>query len=295
MDIAKYIGLFLLKNNICYIPGMGNLEIKKVSASHDGTALQAPAYEVKVTPSGSIDDSLANFIATNEKISIANASNGIRTFATESKAVLNAGGTVVIPSLGYFTEADGKLQFVTDAGFRFTPAPIPTVKHATRITETSKPASASQTSYTPAPKTNWGKTALIGIIAGAALGAILAGVVYVNNSSPSPEAETVVTESEPVVAEDTLSQPAADTAQPAPANISNNGQYKVILNTYTSREKAEKRFSKLTNFGNAVEMVQKDSSTYHILLPVTGSLADTAHVLDSLKALFNPNGVSIYR
>ena len=79
MDVAKYIGLFLLKNNFVYIHGLGNLELRKRPASFNGEALQGSTYEVVMTPMGSIDDNLANFIATNEQISISKASNAHRT------------------------------------------------------------------------------------------------------------------------------------------------------------------------------------------------------------------------
>ena len=42
MDIAKYIGLYLLKNNFCYLHGLGNLEIKRRPAVYEGDSLHAP-------------------------------------------------------------------------------------------------------------------------------------------------------------------------------------------------------------------------------------------------------------
>ena len=68
MDIAKYIGQYLLKNSFCYIHGLGNLEISKKPAFYDGKSLQAPTYEIVLSSGGSIDDNFANFIATNEQI-----------------------------------------------------------------------------------------------------------------------------------------------------------------------------------------------------------------------------------
>src|ERR1700744_6690000 len=91
MDLAKYIGVFLMKNRFCYIHGLGNLEVKKKPANYDGKMLQAAPYEVIITPAGSIDDTLANFIATNEQISISKAANELRDFSTKAKADLEAG------------------------------------------------------------------------------------------------------------------------------------------------------------------------------------------------------------
>ncbi len=303
MDIARYIGLFLLKNSFCYIPGLGNIEIKKTSAAHDGTALQAPAHEIVITPGGSIDDSLANFIATNEKISIASASNAIRDFVTTSKAKLNSGEEVSIPSLGLLSQAGGRLHFITDPAFKFTPAPIPTITHAPRSMEEIKTPSSSGSTYIKQKQSGGlSKTVIIGIVAGLIVGAIAAGVVYMRNNNPEPVEEEVVAVQEPVT-------PAVDTAgidtnavaidsamnTPAPTSVTTPGQYKVILNTYDTRTKAERRASKLTSFGNTVEMIAQDSSTFHVVMPIKMADADSARMLDSLRRTFNPQGVRIYR
>lgn len=299
MDIAKYIGLFLLKNNFCYVPGLGNLEIKKIAASHDGNALKAPVYEVRVTPSGSIDDSLANFIATNEKISIASASNAMRTFATESKTILQKGETVTIPSLGHFVEQDGKMQFVTDPNFKFTPAAIPTIKHAPKAVEQIKPITTHkpiEPAYNKESNINWGKTVLLGLAIGVVAGLATGGFMYLSNASAEKKAATA--KAEELKAEVVETTPATEAVPEAtqptpPAPIP--GQYKVIINTYNTQAKAEKRQSKLTGYGNTVELIAKDSTTYYLVIPISASPADTARMLDSLKRTFNPEGVSIYR
>jgi nucleoid DNA-binding protein len=135
MDITKYIGLFLLKNHSCYIQGLGNLELKNVNASYDGQTLHAQSCEVVLNPIGAIDDSLANFIATNELISISKAVNALRDFTMQCKADLQAGKEVAIPYIGKFHENEGKIWFSTDPKLQFTPANIPAVRVAKRIEE----------------------------------------------------------------------------------------------------------------------------------------------------------------
>lgn len=78
MDVAKYIGTFLLKNQFCYIHGLGNLELRRKPASFDGEALQGPQYTVVLTSGGSIDDNLAAFIANGEQTSISKAASTLR-------------------------------------------------------------------------------------------------------------------------------------------------------------------------------------------------------------------------
>jgi len=119
MDVAKYIGLFLLKNNFVYINGLGNLELIKHPASYlDGQLI--PAYfEVIIGTSGSIDDNLSNFIANNEQMSISKASNALREFSTQVKLDLEQGREVVIPAIGKLIEVNGKVQFLTDPKLQF--------------------------------------------------------------------------------------------------------------------------------------------------------------------------------
>lgn len=136
MDVAKYIGLFLLKNNFVYIHGLGNLELRKRPGSYDGDNLQAPSYEVVMTPMGSIDDNLANFIATNEQISISKASNSLREFSQQSRADLQAGKPVIIPSIGSFVEDRGKITFIIDPTFQYAPPSLPSMRVARRQDDT---------------------------------------------------------------------------------------------------------------------------------------------------------------
>ena len=149
MDVAKYIGLFILKNHFCYIQGLGNLEMKKRPASYDGRALHAASYDVLLVPAGSLDDSLANFIATNEQISISKAANALREYSLQAKADLQAGKEVVIPAIGKFVDVEGKTTFVTDAKLQYATPPIPVVRLNKR--EETPAASSAQKTGTTAP------------------------------------------------------------------------------------------------------------------------------------------------
>lgn len=128
MDVAKYIGLFLLKNEQCYIHGLGTLQFSRKAATYDGQNLQAPSHEIIMVPGGNVDESLANYIATNEQISITKASNALRDFSSETKMNLDAGNMVSLPHLGKFTSADGRIGFVTDPHLQYKATAIPAQK-----------------------------------------------------------------------------------------------------------------------------------------------------------------------
>lgn len=304
MDIARYIGLFLLKNHFCYIHGLGNLEMKKKSAFHDGTSLNPPAYEVIITPGGSIDDTLANFIATNEQISISKAASALRDFSTQAKADLQEGKEVVIPSLGKFVEHNGKVSFITDPHIQYTPPGVPVLRNATRQPDPTipqkqyepqeQPAEAAST-YKPyieqeKKSVNWGRIALI---AGLGILVVICVIFTINYFNAKPQvAEEVVAPAQ--VVDDTMTAKVVQPERAANVNADGTVNYKILLHEYNTEAKADRRVKALTSYGYNVEMVAKDSATFYVLMPITTLPADTTRMLDSVARVLNPSGVSIY-
>ena len=314
MEIANYIGLFLLKNHFCYVHGLGNMELKKRSASFDGKALQAPSYEVIVTQGGSIDDNLANFIATNEQISISKAANGLRDYSIQARKDLAAGKEVPIPNIGKFTEENGKVTFVTDANFQYTPAGIPTIRNSKQLEE--KNAKIEQKPAYPPPhkadSVNWSMVILVAVllivVGGGAYG------IYYYTSHSKKNKPTVVTSTDTVIKAQTV--PVQDTStlhrdstmpatiptatatqtvtaapqQPAPGDIGRVTAYKMIIGNYPTMERAEHRVRNLRINGNHVDVMQKDAN-FFVVTTINCSAADTLHVEDSLQSLFGSKGV----
>ena len=310
MDIAKYIGLFLLKNHYCYIHGVGNMELVKRPATHDGKALQPPSYEVQVTPGGSIDDNLANFIATNEQISISKAANTLREYSIQARKDMANGQEVPIPHIGHFIEGGGRVKFVTDANFRYTPAGIPTIRNSKQLDEQN--SRLQQKPSYPAPhkadSINWSMVILVVVLL-IILGGGGYGIYYYMTSmkaAPAPVAvvpkDTVVQAATPVAAPDST-QPVKDTtsaAMPAaPATVTASSAdtvkhtYKMIIGDYPDLEKAEKRMRNLKINGNRAEVMPKDSAGYYVFTNIKCFAADTAHVKDSLRILFGYKHVTI--
>jgi nucleoid DNA-binding protein/flagellar basal body-associated protein FliL len=311
MDIAKYVGLFLLKNEYCFMPGIGSLQIEKTPSVYDKDTqkMTAPSYEVKYRQAGgSIDDSFANFIANNERISIAHAANHLKDFCFRARIDLREGREVVIPGIGKFTGgANEAIHFATDPHLHIEGKAIPFFKNSVSVdqkkeeaisniierTNIREPKADEEIEY-KAPSVNWGKIlALAGILL-VVIGAVVFVFWYMNKdkeSAPAPPQETVQeAEVPPAAAEQ---QPAPDTAvapvEAPAANAGGNMTYKVAVQQYTSREKAESRVAKLQSYGNAVEMFAKDSATYYVVMSVT-SPSDTAKIVDSLRRQFNPGG-----
>lgn len=316
MDIAKYIGLFLHKYQYCYLPNLGNFEVKKSPSQYndDKEELQGPIYEVKFHfTSGSIDDALANFIATNERISIANAANTIREFCTETKIKLAEGHEIVIPGFGKFVKQNGTNAFLPEANIQVQSRVIPYFKNTSNETiENNKSTNESIASMyekmklkepkaneeivIKPPTVNWNKILLVGGILVIVLGIIIAAFWFFNSESKpvtQPEATKIedssTTLTPATLPTDTSNHPANQTPVANPAiSTTNANEYKVSIRQYNNEVDASKKVKQLVGFGNKAELVKKSETEFHVTLPINN--VDTARSVDSLKRFFNPNG-----
>ena len=302
MDIAKYIGLFLLKNHYCYIHGLGNLELIKRPGTYDGSALQAPTYDVVVTPGGSIDDNLANFIATNEQISISKAANTLREYSIQARKDMANGNEVAIPHIGAFTEKESKVKFNTDANFRFTPAGIPTIRNSKQLEDqnarlTNKPAYPEPQK---ADSVNWSMVILVVVLL-LILGGGGYGIYYYmmnNRATPVPAPAAAQAHVSPkdsaaqsVFAPDSTGAKKDSTANGAGMQLT---EYKMVIGDYPTRLKAETRIRNLKANGFHGEIAPRDSAGFYVYTTVTCRPVDTTHVKDSLANLFGYRSVMIY-
>ena len=287
------------------MPGIGSLQIEKRPSVYDKETqkMTAPVYEVKYRQvGGSIDDSFANFIANNERISIAHAANHLKDFCARAKIDLREGREVVIPGIGKFTGGpNDAIGFVTDPHLHIEGKPIPFFRNNTAAvhakeetistiierTNIREPKSDDEIEY-KAPSVNWGKIALLIAIVLVLVGAVVLGIWYVGKNKsaeqPAPLPDTAVSQA-PVT-----SVPDTPRAQPVVLTPEGTLSYLVALQQYATRDKAETRVARLQSYGNTVELYVKDSSSFYVVMPITSAAADTVRVVDSLKRLFNPGG-----
>jgi len=314
MDIANYVGLFLLKNEYCFLPGIGSLMVQKRPAVYNKETkeMSAPAYDVVYRQEGgSIDDSFANFIANNERISIAHAANHLKDFCAAAKADLREGKSVAIPGIGSLQPANGGIQFVKDPSLHIEGRSIPYFRNSDAVTAKKEEAisniiertnirepKANEEIEYKAPSVNWGKiSALAGILVILIAGGAYLFMTFNNNKTeetPAPAMDTVQQEvpPPPVATPDTTTQTVdTSTVTTAPVNAGGMIQYKVALNSYPTRDGAEKRVAKLRSYGHPeVELLAKDSGSYFVVIPVSSLASDTTKVVDSLRRLYNPKG-----
>ncbi len=306
MDIAKYVGLFLLKSEYCFLPGIGGLQVVKKPAAYnrDTQQISAPSYELVYDQRiGAIDDAFANFIANNERISIVHAANYLKDFCAMAKKDIREGRAVEIPGIGRFMPGPNEtIEFVQDPHLHIEGRQIPYFKNSpvveqkreepiTNIIERTtikEPKADEEIEYKP-PTVNWGKILLLSCIA---IAVVVGGIFLFNYLGKSSDSEESLPETEEVST--TLGpeeRVADDVTTPAVAEAPAADRYKVAIGTYNTREKAAARVAKLQSYGNqTVELVAIDSSTYYVAIGIQGAIADSLRVVDSLSTLFNPGG-----
>ncbi len=306
MDIAKYIGLFLVKYQYCNLPNLGDFAVVKKPASYSDGQVRAPEYEVKFSFSGGlIDDAFPNFIATNERTSIANAANAVKDFCTQTKLTLAEGGTILIPGFGKFVQTNGKNDFIPDQNIHVETPGIPIFKINTAATRSSmegetiaelhekmqlKEPSLQDDIVIKPPKVNWSKVIILLLIVGVVLALVGGAIWYMNNNKEQSEnaAPAPVSNDVPPVTADTNSAN-PDTAAQTPVTAGTPGSYTFAILTFKDKESAEKKEKQLKGFGHDVAL--KPAADSSIILTITlPAVSDTLATKDSLRRFFNPRG-----
>lgn len=305
MDIAKYIGLFLVKYQYCNLPNLGDFAVVKKAASYSEGQVKAPEYEVRFSFSGGlIDDAFPNFIATNERTSIANAANAVKDFCTQTKLTLAEGGTVLIPGFGKFVQTNGKNDFIPDQNIHVETPGIPIFKINTAATRSSvegetiaelhekmqlKEPSLQDDIVIKPPKVNWSKVVVLLLIVGVVLALVGGAIWYMNNNKEQSEnvaPAPAVNEVPPATVRDTVNP---DTAAQQPVATGAPGSYTFAILNFKDKESAEKKEKQLKGFGHDVAL--KPVSDSNIILTITlPAVSDTLATKDSLRRFFNPRG-----
>jgi hypothetical protein len=280
MDIASYIGQFLLRNKYCYLHGIGSLKLNKLPNNDAGSY----AYHVQLLPGGSIDDLFANFVATSEQVSISKAANAIREYNSDIRSLLDAQQKVIIPTIGYLIKVDNHYTFITDDNFSYQPSVNPALKFVN-----AKPIKEVDTkvdNIEVVPKkaiVNWNKIILfiaLLIVVGIAIYFIATQSKNISATQDEPIANTTTE----IVAPD------LDTAVVQPDTLITNTEYKFLIKTYSTLGAAVKRYQQLLSYGNKVGLQTSDSISYQLYISIPASALDTTQAKDSLRVIFNPKG-----
>lgn len=307
MDIAKYAGLFLIRMEYCYLPGLGNLEITRKQSAYSSELGSITPAKQRVTfrsTIGSIDDSFANFVATNERISIASASNAIKEFSSQVKQELKEGKEIEIPGIGHFYMQTGIVEFRPNPDLEINAKPIPVFKNSERIQQNEEPKikeiheattlrepKADDEIELQAPTVNWGKVIIVGLIVLALLAGIGYAIYYVATHKGSAT-ENAIERPIDVNPASVVPIPTTANTNPAASSGTNDGAtdvYSIITNEYNSAGAAAARVKKLEGYSYTANTYTQDSITYFVTVNVNKAAGAPQTVVDSIKRMLNPN------
>jgi len=315
MDIAKYAGLFFLRSEYIYLPGIGNLEVKKSASYYDSEAKQVKPGPATISfkPSvGVIDDAFANFVANNERISIASAANAIKEFGYQVKREIAVNAEVEIPGIGAFFNNNGTIDFKVSDKYVYVPKSIPIFKNVSKSEEYSKEKDIktiieSTEFKTPTaheeielekPKVNYGKLTLLILIAVLILG-VLSYIIYqvVNENASEPTKSNnkeVKQDLDPTVVTPRVDTPVVDSTQQTTST--NADHYAIIVNEYNNLSTAEARKKKLDSYNYNTDIKTKDSTLYYVVVNIPKVNGEQQAIVDSVRKLLNPRfDVRIYQ
>jgi hypothetical protein len=280
MDIASYIGQFLLRNKYCYLHGIGSLKLNKLPNNDAGSY----AYHVQLLPGGSIDDLFANFVATSEQVSISKAANAIREYNSEIRSLLDAQQKVIIPTIGYLVKVDNHYTFITDDNFSYQPLVNPALKFVNAKPIKEVDTKVDNIEVVPQKAiVNWNKIILFISL----LIVVAIAIYFIVTQSKNITA----TQEEPIANTTSgINTAVLDTTVVQPDTIVANTEYKFLIKTYSTLGAAVKRYQQLLSYGNKVGLQTSDSISYQLYISMPASALDTTQAKDSLRVIFNPKG-----
>lgn len=301
MNIAEYIGAFLLENQNCYLHAIGNWELKKQAASYndeEGNVVPASYDVVFSKTDGSIDDSLANYIANIERVSLSNASNQIRVFIEESLVTMREGNEVSLPGLGkIFMDSTQEIQFEKDPNFQAQGKTIPFFKISeaakrrkeglNEIIETTeiKELKAGEEVVIKPATLNWSKILILIAIIAAVLGT--AGYLvyqFVNKSNEVQQEVEQVVEGETVQVETVIEE-----EEVVEEVAGHTGDWNVLLNVYPSEERADARSKQLNSYGHNTSIKTQGAGEFGVIISVENTGQTEEEVLKEMSSLFGVN------
>lgn len=207
----------------------------------------------------------------------------------------------------FLFEGIGSLSKLQAGGYSFTPGQLITDK--IKDTSVKEPPAASSEEpasdyrsifYNKKVKTNWRKPAVILLLLAGIVLAIWGGyTVYKRTTAKKNRpASEEVKDDKTVLLPDTAAIFNKDTATTNPNIVSTPvsapaGTYKFIIET-AAKVRALARFRKLENMGLKIRMETNDSITFRLFFLIPAAVADTAHIVDSLRKVYTPAGNRAY-
>ncbi len=300
MQFTTYISDLLYRYECVIIPGFGAFLGHRVAATHNAeTHTFFPPYKrlsfnAQLTQN---DGLLANYAATAEAISYAEALQSVQQFSAQLNADLRAGNQVIFDNIGTLTQNDsGKINFEPANGSNFLKDAFGLTSYSLepRLRETL--VSPEEIEETPVVKleskqrdTPWLKYAAVGLLALGMSGSL--GFLYFKDIADHNLAEEQKARQ---VVDQTIQKATFTIENPLPAVtlkvFKPAGNYHIVAGAFRIPENAEVKVEELRKAGYKARLIGENKYGLHQV--VYGSYTDRAEAsqaLGEIRTADNPN------
>lgn len=300
MHFTTYISDLLYRYECVIIPGFGAFLGHRVAASHDPeTHTFFPPYKrlsfnAQLTQN---DGLLANYAATAENLSYAEALQNVQQFAAQLNSDLQAGNEVVFDKIGTLIQNEaGKINFepVRDSNFLTEAFGLSTyqfeaVTRELPVSEEAAPEPKVVVLEQKQRNTPWLKYAAVGLLALGVSGSL--GFLYFKDIADHNLAEEQKAKQ---VVDETIQRATFTIENPLPAVTLNvfkpTGNYHIVAGAFRIPENAEVKVNELREAGYKARLI--GTNKYGLHQVVYGSYADrseAAKILREVRNSDNPN------
>lgn len=310
MKVAPLLAEFFYTNKRLDLPGIGSFQLDPAVVTdpdQNKPGRNIPDEAISFTTNTAVKESteLISYIASATGKIKALAAADLESHLELARQFLNIGKPFLFEGIGSLTK--------TQSGqYSFTPGIIiPEKANPRAIRETQVQEDESEQSggfrsifYSRKAKTGNRKILIIGLLLAGIVLAVWGGYkVYKKTTAKSkPELQETeqpgITTNEQVpvnnvTAPDTTTKQTTPATNNPPPVVTAPGTYKFVVET-ADKARGLARYSRLKNYGIAINMETRDSAVFKLYFMLPASVADTTRLIDSLRRLYTPPGNKAY-
>jgi hypothetical protein len=281
LKLAPLLAQYLQNNGKLDLHGIGRFDLGQspVADPNSKYSLQSVNFisDVSVKP----DEDLISFISSQTGKMKALASSDLNSYLDLAKEFLNIGKPFLIEGVGTLVKKGARFEFTADhlltekikeSGIKELSATSTSDESFTTY-ENLKP----RIEKTPPYK----KLFLVFLVVATTIAVIWGGYKMYKNNIAGGTAE----ENKDIVATDTthVTPPVNNNNQPSTTLPQDH--YRFVIEV-ANKERALQRYNQIKGFGKPIELSTADSSVYKLYFVLQATASDTAHIADSLTALY---------
>ncbi len=313
LPIDVYVVSMLRSRGECALPGMGTLKLNKTSTQIKEGHISAPNWSLEWTPNAQLQhDALLERIVQEENLNADDANKALTQWLEQVQAGAKTAQGYSLEGLGIFLFQKEQWAFksglekwrVKEVKWEKAETETERVGETVGVGETERVGESTEGRQDEIVSNN---NTTLWIVVISLLLLIGAGFFYWNSQQntievPVEDVQAPATTPTPVpisIDSATLSNNTNDSLQttndstgsPVTSKTTKAaGTYDIVVFHYNNQARAEKQVAKYMRNGNVSRVVASADSQYLVIIQAQTTQPDTAKIIDSIRAFFNPKG-----